>query len=216
MKKTKEKILAKSLTLFNEHGVDSVKIRDITTELGMHVGNLNYYFPTKNDILYALCMEFIYKVDKAIEKVLTKQAQGVLEQMYLQADIIFSVQLEYRFMFSKRYAEIISSLPSVQQHYQTTLKTRFTEWLGFHSLLVDHKLAYPNLVEESNSLSYVLNILAIFWQQEATIYMPNMTDDQKKKHALSVYFFTYKPYLTKSGLDELMPLLRKLDLYKEP
>lgn len=213
MNKTKNKILKTSLDLFNENGIENVRIRDIASKVNIRVGNLNYYFPTKNDILNALCLEFIDKVDEAINEVFTHPPKMIFERMYLQASIIFSVQLEYRFIFTKRYAEILTSLPSVQKYYQKVLKTRFDEWMEFHTILVEQKLAYPNIIKESYALSYILNTLALFWHQETTIYFPDYTDNQKKEHGLSVLFHAYKPYLTNKGLKQLMPLIKELEHY---
>lgn len=213
MATTRDRILNTSLKLFNQRGVDAVSMRDITAKLEISVGNLTYYFPTKNDIIHALCLDFIGKVDDAVKEIFTSPTKNIFEIMYRQADIIFSVQLKYRFIFTTRYAEILTSIPSLQQHYQKVLKTRFDEWMQFNTMLVQQGLAKAQLVEESHTLSYILNILALFWHQEAAIYFPEFTDEQKKDQGLSVMFHAYKPYLTTKGLNQLMPLLKKLDHY---
>ena len=213
MNKTREKILITSLELFNKSGIEEVSLRDISSKLNIRVGNLNYYFPSKNDIVHALCMDFIGKVDEAVGEIFKRSFENLFELMYRQADIIFSIQLEYRFIFNKSYAEIITSLPSVQEHFTKVLKIRFDEWMNFHTLLVQQKLAQRRIITDSYPLSYILNILALFWHQEASIYLPDLKDEHKKDHALSIMFHAYKPYLTKKGLDQLMPLLKKLEHY---
>lgn len=213
MTSTRDKILKTSLELFNKNGIDNVGVRNIALKLKIRVGNLNYYFPTKNDIVHALCLEFIGKVDVAIKEFFIKSHGPIFEILYRQIDVIFTIQLEYSFLFANRYAEIITSLPPVQEHYRKLLKVRFDEWMQLHVLLVRQKLATPQLVKDSYAFSYILNMLALFWHQESAIYFPEYSDKQKKAQGLSVFFHAYKPYLTKKGVRQLMPLLKSLEHY---
>ncbi len=213
MNKTQHKILKVSLELFNAKGIDGVSIRDISSNLKISVGNLNYYYPSKNDIIHGLCLEFMSRIDQLVAEVFKTQAGNLFEIIYKQAEAIFTAQLEYRFIFNRRYAEVVTSLPSVQKHYQEILKIRFDEFKTFKGLLVKEKLARPDLIEDAFPVTYMMNILVIFWQQEIEIYFPEFTDKQKIQHGLTVFLHAYKPYLTKKGLNQLMPLLKKLEHY---
>ena len=44
---TKDKILEKSLELFNNQGVHNVGVRDIARALEISPGNMSYHFPKK-------------------------------------------------------------------------------------------------------------------------------------------------------------------------
>ncbi|GAK43679.1 TetR family transcriptional regulator [Tepidicaulis marinus] len=50
---TRERILAASLTLFNEHGFDGVTTARIAENVGISEGNLWYHFRTKKDLVRA-------------------------------------------------------------------------------------------------------------------------------------------------------------------
>ena len=50
----RESIIATAVALFNERGYGSVSLRDISGALGISVGNLNYYFAKKQDLLRAI------------------------------------------------------------------------------------------------------------------------------------------------------------------
>ncbi len=50
---TRERILASSLTLFNEHGFDGVTTARIAENVGISEGNLWYHFRTKKDLVRA-------------------------------------------------------------------------------------------------------------------------------------------------------------------
>lgn len=51
---TKEKIVAKALEMYNEHGIEYAGVRELAKELDMKGGNITYYFPTKNDLIREL------------------------------------------------------------------------------------------------------------------------------------------------------------------
>ncbi|WP_332369331.1 TetR/AcrR family transcriptional regulator [Spirosoma telluris] len=48
---TKGRILNASVRLFNEYGVDAVRLQQIAEEIGISVGNLAYHFKTKDAII---------------------------------------------------------------------------------------------------------------------------------------------------------------------
>ncbi len=50
----REDILDTAVALFNERGYANVTLRDISGALGVSVGNLNYYFKKKQDLLAAI------------------------------------------------------------------------------------------------------------------------------------------------------------------
>ncbi|MCP4201047.1 MAG: TetR/AcrR family transcriptional regulator [bacterium] len=52
----KREILAAASTVFRSKGLHATGMRDIASELGMHVGNLYYYFKNKEELL-AFCQE---------------------------------------------------------------------------------------------------------------------------------------------------------------
>lgn len=213
MSSTNDKILESALHLFNTRGVDQVKMRDIAKKLGISLGNVTYHFPTKIDLIHVLCLQFVNKVDEVLAEAMKTTPKSTLLSYFHQVEIIFNTQLEYKFIFNKRYGEILSSLPEMQKHYQEVQIGRHKFWKQLNEQLVKEKLAKPSLVDDSYGHNYILNMLALFWHQEIAIYLPRLTDKQKVDHALAIFFQAYKPYLTQKGLDELAPSLKKLGLY---
>lgn len=212
MSNRREDILKTALKLFNEKGIDEVTTRDIARKLNISLGNLTYYFPAKKDLILALAQELARVVDEKLASHTSKN-QNALVDYFHQGELIFKTHFQYKFIMHKRYGEIISSFPEVQEFVRAFLKIRFDSWEQLNRQLVKEKLAKKELIEESHPLSYILNILALYWHQEFLIYFPELTEDQKVKKALAVYFQAYKPYLTKKGLEELKPLLTELTHY---
>lgn len=213
MKTKREKTLAVALDLFNKKGIDNVTTREIAKTLNMSLGNLTYYFPTKNDIVLALTQEITKAVENALSINSVKEAPNLLIQYFKQVEIIFTTHLKYKFIVHKRYGEIISSFPEVQKFAQDFLKIRFDAWEQLNKQLVKEKFAKQELVDDTHAHSHILNILALYWHQEFLIYYPKLTDKQKIQQALSIFFHSYKPYLTQKGLDIITPLLKKLNHY---
>jgi AcrR family transcriptional regulator len=50
----RERILQRAVELFNERGVEYVGVRELAKDLGIKGGNINYYFPTKDDLVFAV------------------------------------------------------------------------------------------------------------------------------------------------------------------
>ncbi len=200
------------MALFNRKGIDAVNTRDIAARAGISLGNLTYYFPAKGDIVHALCLQLVEDVSGALNEI-DAAGLGLFQLYYKQVEVIFRTQLRFRFILNKRYAEILTSVPEMQRNYQTVLKDRFNQFAGLHAELVRQKLAKPSLSDNSHGHFYILNMLATYWQQEAEIYFPWCTDEQKLNHALAVYFQTYVPYLTAKGAAALLPSLTALQHY---
>ena len=57
MVNTKQKILDKALEMWNERGIEYVGLRELASVLDMRVSNITYYYPTKDDLVFALASE---------------------------------------------------------------------------------------------------------------------------------------------------------------
>jgi hypothetical protein len=151
-------------------------------------------------------------VDVALANHKTKSKSALINYFY-QVELIFKTHFKFKFIMQKRYGEIVSSFPESQEFLRDFLKIRFDSWEQLNKQLVKEKLAKKELIDESHAHSYILNILALYWHQEFLIYFPELSDAQKTDKALAIFFQAYKPYLTKKGLEELVPLLKKLEHY---
>lgn len=218
MKDRKNDILEAARDLYNKHGLEQVTMRDVAKKVSISAGNLTYHFPTRNDIVLALMDRLLAEIDKALTlpAFLSQPYNGALAMAVQQCRIVIEKQLEYEFLFNKKYAEIITALPPMQALLQQVLTRRFEQWQQLNTLLVKEKLALASLQADSHAHSHALNIVGLYWHQEAAIYHPQLTVAKKVDYALAVIFQLYKPYLTKKGLAMLNPLLKKLENYAPP
>lgn len=97
-KNTYDKILDKSLLLFNKHGVFNVSVQRIAADLKISPGNVTYHFKKKNDILHAI----LDRVEEALENT-RKQVNQLDADVKNHFDLMMSVHRglwDYRFIFN--------------------------------------------------------------------------------------------------------------------
>ena len=61
MSETKLKIIKQALHLFNNNGTSNVSLRAIAKETGISIGNLQYHFKKREDIIEALYFQLVDK-----------------------------------------------------------------------------------------------------------------------------------------------------------
>lgn len=203
--KTKDRILDKALELMNKLGLENVSTYNIAKELEIRQSNITYYFPAKNHIVNALAKRMIADVNDAFASI--GNEAFTMKSFYNGIDRVMQVHQKYYF-FLMNYATLITADAELNEHFVRVLKTRQPELDGLISLM--DSLGYVNGKEMLSHSYYILmmqNILTIFWIQESAIYSAGKTDDEKRKHHLTIFFQTFIPYLTQKGSDELLPLL---------
>lgn len=110
---TKEKILNKSLELFNIDGVENVTTRHIAKALGMSQGNLHYHYPNKNVLIEVLFENFLAKIQEA-----ARHRKG---ELFRKEDVLWSmidnfrIMQDYRFFF-KDNEVVWRRLPKIKEN----------------------------------------------------------------------------------------------------
>lgn len=95
-KNTKEKIISKSVELFNKEGFGAVSLQEIANQLDMTRGNLTYHFKDKELLLQAIVEEAWAKID--IERSKIRQLPS-FENLHNGTKILYNIQKEYSFIF---------------------------------------------------------------------------------------------------------------------
>ncbi|MEC8786894.1 MAG: TetR/AcrR family transcriptional regulator, partial [Pseudomonadota bacterium] len=96
--KTAQKILLTALTLFNEHGENTVTSVDIAIELDISPGNLYYHFKGKDSLVNALMKMHEQQMQKILsrEKLDTLHPEEIMYYLYLLIDSIHVFRFFYR------------------------------------------------------------------------------------------------------------------------
>lgn len=202
---TRQKILDKALKTFNERGIEYVGMRELASILDMHVGNITYYFPTKDDLVYALSIELSQKNDQVIT---TRHSISMKEFLQVLAQV-FNHHIEYRCLFlsivhiMQQNKQIASAYKKTQAQRQSTIKANI--------ILLSNSGYLKVSDEERDFLTSNLSLISRFWISEAAISFNNMKPEQVIRHYLKLVITLFQPYSTARAKKEAQLFLDELE-----
>jgi len=126
--KTRERILATALRLFNESGTAPVSTNHIADALGISPGNLYYHFRNKEEIIRALFEQQFARWDA--DYAFPDDRLPNLDDLQQLVRATFVTAWEYRFM----YRELIALLRRDLQLHLRWVEIRARGFAGFHEL----------------------------------------------------------------------------------
>jgi AcrR family transcriptional regulator len=126
--KTRERILATALRLFNESGTAPVSTNHIAEALGISPGNLYYHFRNKEEIIRALFEQQFARWDA--DYAFPDDRLPNLDDLQQLVRATFVTAWEYRFL----YRELIALLRRDAQLHQRWGEIRARGFAGFHEL----------------------------------------------------------------------------------
>ena len=113
-RRTRERIAATALALFNAAGEPHVTTADIADEMNISPGNLYYHFRNKDDIIGELYAAFAESVAPLLAGPSARAAD--VEDLWLFLHVLFERMWEYRFLF-RDLDEIVSRNPQLAQRF---------------------------------------------------------------------------------------------------
>lgn len=96
-RRTRERILATALDLFNRHGEPRVTVSAIAEEMRISPGNLYYHFASKEKIVEALFAAFRQQIEDTIAAPSSRPADA--EDIWLFLHLVFEAIWTYRFIY---------------------------------------------------------------------------------------------------------------------
>jgi len=193
----KEKILSKTLELFNTFGYESVTMRDIAGALNISPGNLTYHFKKKDDLIYAIVRQQCkdHQSRRCSEKISFAGLNKLLESNVEH-------QKKYFFYFNnitelpRRYPEIARIQTQVKKEFYILFK-------GIFRNFVKEGLMKPEPYEGVyDDLAFAILSIVVFWTQETYNQNDFVTTP---KNLLSVVWNIIMPNLTDEGI-RMLPL----------
>lgn len=119
--KTKEKILAVALDLFNHEGESQVSSVDIASVMGISPGNLYYHYKGKDEIIAALFDDFEDEIKQVLNGPITTSL--ILQDNWIYLYIIFEEIYDFRF-FYKNMSEILTRIPQLKPRFSRILSLK--------------------------------------------------------------------------------------------
>lgn len=203
MSKTKTKILAHSLKLFNEKGITDVSLRAIANDMNISVGNLQYHFKKREDIILQLYFQLVETIDKKMLE--EAMSENILMSFFNISKTMMVAFFEYRF-FLLDFNMIIREHSQIKNHYQQLTKLRKQQFFELLKVLIQQGLMRSEKLEnEYENLFKRIQILSDFWLSSAFITSKKMSEEIVDEY-LQVIKQTVFPYLTEKGNEEFLKL----------
>lgn len=107
-KSTREKILEKSIEMFNQQGVTAVSTNHVCEALDISPGNLYYYFRSRENIVYSIAIEYARELSPiwVFEKGQAISAAGIVDTFRHTLDL----NQKYRFLLREAQVLVDSGL----------------------------------------------------------------------------------------------------------
>jgi len=191
---TKEKLVSRALDLFNENGIEYVGMRELAADLNMRVGNVTYYFPTKDDLV----MELINRLADLNSKTIGPASSSIFDFLSMY-DRVFNNQYQYRCLLLS-FVHLASRHPVFAGNYAAT-EARRREALRSHitTMMQNNSLSSSLTAEHVGLIVSHITLISRFWLSEARLSYVNWTLEQTKAHYLNLLGELLIPYATDKG-----------------
>ena len=159
-KVTQLRILQAALELFNAEGTAAVSASRIAERCGISKGNLQYHFPNKRDIIFAVFQLAIAEMNAGWYR---DHLDPTLEHMAAMFVRQLQLIVKYRF-FYRELADLLRQDPLLRRRYSENRERRFTVIEKFMDALADRGLMrLPQDARRLRSIVEVTWILSENW-----------------------------------------------------
>ncbi len=194
--KTKDKIIATAIDLFNIHGTKAISTNHIAKEMGISPGNLYYHFRSKNDIIRSISDNFSNELGSAL-KIQLDTISDFSSNLTSLFNRFFKIQQSYQFLFLEG-VHLTKQDSRLLDNY-TNLRSLIKK--GYHELLsnlVKIKIMKRQSLNIIDDLLDAQWIIMWYWINH-TILDRNTYDDFQIKKGIKLAFSIIKPQLTSIG-----------------
>lgn len=200
MKNTKSKILETSLRLFNEHGYETITVRDIAKEIGMSHGNLCYHFANTDVIIEHLYDNLLTEID---EQLLAPSFlnQVNLEALYVMIKHIFEKLYKYKFLMQDFVSIARKNKVLKQKHRDLVSRRRTFFEMGLEVCRYEGLLRDELITVHFQFYFDQMFIISDYWLASAEILYEG-SEETKLEYYSKLAFCTIVPYLSEKGLLE--------------
>lgn len=202
---TREKILDQALKMFNERGIEYVGLRELAAELDIRVGNITYYFATKDDLVFELSKELSQRNGEAM----VEEKEITLLRFLEMMKGMFYNQLHYRCLLLS-VVHVMRQNKLVAAAYKKTYGQRTaTIQVNLEALHESGYLVFEN-EEEKEYLLSMTSIIGRFWISEAAVSFKNMPEAAQVKFYLTQLAKTIHPFASVKGRKEIKKFIEGL------
>jgi len=203
LSKTKKKIIAAALKLFNQNGLVNVRLQHIADEAFISIGNMAYHYHNKETIL-AVVYEDLIKQQKDL--LAEYRIVPLFDNMHRLFKHTFQLQQKYIFFYLDTL-EIIRTYPKIGMIHQKHI----TFQVGQLKTMLDFNMARGALIKEPqlelfNKLAIQIWMTIDYWHNQQLV---RGETEQSEKTYLEGVWTLLIPYFTKMGEQEYQQMLQQ-------
>ena len=157
--RTRARILAESLRLFNEMGEARVTLATIADALGISPGNLYYHFRNKEQIVEQLFARFEERID--VQAPARADAPQAIEDLWLYLHLMLEAIWEYRFLY-RNLDDLLGRNRRLREHFARIAERKFEAIVDLCEGLVRAR-AMRARPEEIRTLARNVLLVATYW-----------------------------------------------------
>ena len=204
MNKTRKLILETTMSLFNKHGVGSVRLKEIAEKAKISQGNLNYHFKTKKDLLEG---DLAYMKQEQEDR--RTNRQSYLEEINTVNTIPWYISFHVRFIFFYRdILVLIKLVPSAKAHYEKQMENVHSFAVNSIYLSIGKGEAKPEPHEGYyNSLANSVWAILQSWLMQRAIMGPEKV---RVEDATIAILDLYYPHYTEKGKEKYFEYKKQL------
>ena len=157
--RTRNRVLAESLRLFNEQGEARVTTGTIATALDMSAGNLYYHFRNKEQIVEELFARFEERID--VEPGPGAGGADAIEDLWFYLHLMLEAIWEYRFLYAN-LDDLLSRSRKLRHHFARIVERKFAVVVALCEGLVRAR-AMRARPDEIRTLAGNVLLVATYW-----------------------------------------------------
>lgn len=188
---TRGKILDKALEMFNERGIEYVGLRELAAVLDIRVGNISYYFPTKDDLIYELSQQLAEKNSEIIVDEENLTMIGFLQMM----EKVFSNHVRFRCLLLS-FVHLMQQNDLIKTAYKKTQRVRKATIKSNLERLAESGYLKPDQEGGLDFLVSTISLISRFWISEAAVSFSHLTTAEQIRHYLTIITKLFLPYAT--------------------
>lgn len=197
-----DRIVAKALELYNEKGIEYVGMRELAAALDTKLGNITYYFPTKEDLILRISSDLselnssVYKPDANIS-------------ITTYFDIFrrhFEHQFQYRCLFLS-FVHLMFQYERLSVRYKKVEEIRKKTGIEIIEHLITNGYLKSLTSEDKAYLSSATLLISRFWISEAAISHKGKKPADQIEHYLRLLAQIMLPYCTTKGKTQISDVI---------
>ena len=202
--KTRDKILAASLVLFNQRGFGAVTTASIAEQAGILEGTLWYHFRAKKDILSAhiALLQTVFAQENT--KANSSDPETIIDGIFRSYDVIW----DFRYLLRDDFKALLSPEDEVLVTVQgvNDFLDQWTEGRMLHAA-DQGLLAFDQ--DDSGAVAEVILVLGRYWMDFSHKKYPSAAGVALRHKGLSHIFTVLRPYLSTSVSELIEGRLRR-------